>query len=53
VTRWDVVFAVAYLEQMTEHHLEVTGLLDRFKVVAPKLAGNIRSELAHFTRMSL
>jgi hypothetical protein len=47
----NVVFAVAYLEQMTEHHPEVTGLLDRFKVVAPKLPGNVRSELGHFTRM--
>ena len=49
----NVVFAVAYLEQLTEHHPEVTGLLDRFKIVAPKLPGNIRSELAHFTRMRL
>jgi hypothetical protein len=47
----NVVFAVAYLEQMTEHHPEVMGLLDRFKVVAPKLPGNIPSELGHFTRM--
>jgi hypothetical protein len=47
----NVVFAVAYLEQMTEHHPEVIGLLDRFKVVAPKLPGNIPSELGHFTRM--
>jgi len=47
----NVVFAVAYLEQMTEHHPEVMGLLDRFKVVAPKLPGNVRSELGHFTRM--
>jgi hypothetical protein len=45
------VFAVAYLEQMTDDHPEVTGLLDRFKVVAPKLPRHVRSELAHFTRM--
>jgi len=50
-SRGNVVFAVAYLEQMTEHHPEVTGLLDQFKVVAPQLPGNVRSELAHFTRM--
>jgi hypothetical protein len=47
----NVVFAVAYLEQVTEHHPEVMGLLDRFKVVAPKLPGNVRSELGQFTRM--
>ena len=47
----NVVFAVAYLEQMTEPHPEVIGLLDRFKVLAPKLPGNIRSELGQFTRM--
>jgi HEAT repeat protein len=46
----NVVFAVAYLEQMTEHHPEVTELLDRFRVVAPKLTGNVRSELGHFTQ---
>lgn len=45
----NVVFAVAYLEQMTDHHPEVTGLLDRFKGVAPKLPSNVRSELGHFT----
>jgi HEAT repeat protein len=45
------VFAVAYLEQMTDDHPEVTGLLDRFKVVAPKLPRHVQSELAHFTRM--
>ena len=47
----NVVFAVAYLEQMTEHHPEVMGLLDQFKVVAPKLPGNVRSQLGYFTRM--
>jgi len=46
-----VVFAVAYLEQMTEHHSEVIALLDRFKIVVPKLPRNIPSELGHFTRM--
>ena len=46
----NVVFAVAYLEQMTEHRPEVVGLLDRFKLVAPKLPRNIPSELGHFTR---
>ena len=47
----NVVFAVAYLEQMTEHRPEVVGLLDRFKLVAPKLPRNIPSELGRFTRM--
>ena len=47
----NVVFAVAYLEQMTEYRPEVVGLLDRFKLVAPKLPRNIPSELGHFTRM--
>jgi len=46
-----VVFAVAYLEQMTEHHPEVMRVLDRFRVVVPKLPRNIPSELGHFTRM--
>ena len=46
-----VVFAVAYLEQMTDQHPDVMGLLDRFKVVVPKLPRNIPSELGHFTRM--
>jgi hypothetical protein len=50
-SRGNVVFAVAYLEQMTEHHPEVMELLDRFKGVAPKLPGNVRSELGHFTRL--
>jgi HEAT repeat protein len=47
----NVVFAVAYLEQMTEHHPEVMGLLERFKGVAPKLPGNVRLELGYFTRL--
>lgn len=47
----NVVFAVAYLEQMTERHPEVMGLLDRFRAVEPKLPGNVRSQLGHFTRM--
>jgi hypothetical protein len=47
----NAVFAVAYLEQMTDHDPEVTGLLDRFTVVAPKLPRNIRSDLGHYTRM--
>ena len=47
----NVKFAVAYLEQMTEHHPEVMGLLERFKVMAPKLPRNVRSDLGHFTRM--
>jgi hypothetical protein len=46
-----VVFAVAYLEQMTEHHPEVTELLDRFKGVEPNLPRSVRSELGHFTRL--
>jgi hypothetical protein len=47
----NVVFAVAYLEQMTERHPDVVGLLERFTVVVPKLPGNVRSELGTFTRM--
>jgi hypothetical protein len=47
----NVVFAVGYLEQMTEHHPEVMGLLDRFRAVEPKLPRHVRSELGHFTRM--
>ena len=47
----NVVFAVAYLEQMTEDYPEVIGLLDRFRVVAPNLRRHVRSELAQFTRM--
>ena len=46
----NVVFAVAYLEQMTEHYPDVMGLLDRFKAVVPKLPANVRSDLGHFTR---
>jgi hypothetical protein len=34
-----------------ERHPEVIDLLGRFKAVAPKLPGNVRSELGHFTRM--
>jgi hypothetical protein len=46
-----VVFAVAYLEQMTERHPDVIALLDRFKLVAPKLRPHIRGQLGHYTRM--
>jgi len=47
----NVVFAVAYLEQMTPHYPEVSELLERFRKVAPQLPGNIPSELACFTQM--
>ena len=47
----NVAFAVAYLEQMTDYHPEVLGLLDRLKAVAPVLPRNVRSELGQFTRM--
>ena len=50
-SRGNVVFAVAYLEQMTQHYPEIGALLERFRKVAPQLPGNIRSELACFTRM--
>ncbi len=50
-SRGDVVFAVAYLEQMTQHYPEVSEFLERFRKVAPQLPGNIPSELAFFTRM--
>jgi hypothetical protein len=51
VSLGNVVFAVAYLEQMTAHHPEVVGLLDRFKGMVPKLPGNVPSRFGHFTRM--
>jgi len=50
-SRGNVVHAVAYLEQMTQHYPEVGELLDRFRDIAPRLPGNIPSELAFFTRM--
>lgn len=50
-SRGNAVFAVAYLEQVSEHHPEVMELLDRFKVVAPKLPRGVRAELGHYTRM--
>src|SRR5687768_2917701 len=49
--RGNVVFAVAYLEQMTGHHPEAIELLDRFKDVAPKLPRSIRLDLGHYTRL--
>jgi hypothetical protein len=50
-SRGNVVYAVAYLEQMTQHYPEVGELLERFREIAPQLPGNIPSELAFFTRM--
>jgi hypothetical protein len=50
-SRGNVVHAVAYLEQMTQHYPEVSELLERFHGIAPQLSGNIPSELAFFTRM--
>lgn len=50
-SRGNVVYAVAYLEQMTQHYREVSELLERFRKIAPQLPGNIPSELAFFTRM--
>ena len=47
----NVVYAVAYLEQMTQHYPEVRELLERFRTLAPQLPGHIPSELASFTRM--
>jgi hypothetical protein len=49
-SRGNVVYAVAYLEQMTQHYPEVSELLERFREIAPQLPGNIPSELAFFTR---
>lgn len=46
----DVVFAVAYLEQMTPHYPEAGDLLERFRVVAPRLR-DIHTSLGFFTRM--
>ena len=50
-SRGNVVHAVAYLEQMTQHYPDVSELLERFREIAPQLPGNIPSELAFFTRM--
>lgn len=50
-SRGNVVFAVAYLEQMTQHYPEVGELLERFRKTAAQLPGNIPSQLAFFTRM--
>ncbi len=44
------VFAIAYLEQITEAHPEATTLLKRFHAVAPSLDPSIRTQLAQFTR---
>jgi hypothetical protein len=45
----DVVFAVAYLEQIVQHHPEAGELLERFRVVAPQLRA-LHPSLAFFTR---
>jgi hypothetical protein len=49
--RGNIVFAVAYLEQMTQHYPKVGEPLERFRKIAPQLPGNVLSELAFFTRM--
>jgi hypothetical protein len=49
-SRGNVVYAVAYLEQTTQHYPEVSELLEYFRKIAPQLPGNIPSELAFFTR---
>lgn len=49
-SRGNVVFAVAYLEQVTQHYPEAGELLERFRRIAPQLR-NLHSELALFTRM--
>jgi hypothetical protein len=49
-SRGNVVFAVAYLEQMTQHYPEAGELLERFRMVAPQLR-DLHTELAFFTRM--
>ncbi len=49
--RGNIVFAIAYLEQVTLSHPEATGLLERFHKVAPLLPRAKVSELAQFTRM--
>lgn len=48
----NIVFAVAYLEQMTSHHPSAVDLLTRFEAVVPNLPKHVRSELATFTRMA-
>ena len=49
-TQTNVVFAVAYLEQMTSPHPEVLDLLERFGAIVPRLYRHIQTALATFTR---
>lgn len=49
-SRGNMVFAVAYIEQMTQHYPEAGELLERFRKVAPQLR-NLHTELAFYTRM--
>lgn len=49
-SRGNVVFAVAYLEQMTQHDPEANELLERFRRIAPKLR-DLHPALAFYTRM--
>lgn len=49
--RGNIVFAIAYLEQVTQSHPEAIGLLERFQEVVPLLPRAKVSELAQFTRM--
>ena len=44
------VFAIAYLEQITDEHPEAMALLKRFHVVVPSLDLSIHTQLAQFTR---
>lgn len=49
-SRGNVVFAVAYLEQMMQHYPEASELLERFRTIAPQRR-SLHAELASFTRM--
>lgn len=44
------VFAIAYLEQITDAHPEAAALLKRFHTVVPSLDPSVRTQLAQFTR---
>ncbi|WP_081474615.1 HEAT repeat domain-containing protein [Acidovorax radicis] len=44
------IFAIAYLEQVTDAHPDASTLLERFHAVVPSLGPSIRTQLAQFTR---
>ena len=48
-SRGKAVFAVAYLEQMSQRYPEAVALLERFQKIAPRFR-NLHTELAFYTR---